>query len=49
MSNEFEEFEFFYRLLIEAPKELPDDIEEALHWFEDAIFIIKRLQKRFRH
>jgi len=44
-----DELEFFYRLLIEAPRELPEDIEEALHWFEDAIFIVKRLQKRFRH
>ena len=49
MSNEIEELKFFHHLLIEAPRELPDDVNETIAWFEDAIFIIKRLQKRFRH
>ena len=44
-----DELKFFYRILIEAPRELPDDITETIAWFEDAIFIIKRLQKRVGH
>ena len=43
-----DELEFFYNLLNERP-ELPDDIQEAVRYFQDYIFIIKRLQKRFGH
>ena len=43
-----DELEFFYHLANERP-ELPNDIEEAIGYLQDYIFILKRLQKRFGH
>jgi len=44
------DIEFFYNLVIEARgKKLPEDIIEAVHWFEDLIFITKQIKKRAGH